>query len=129
MAWTGPIPGSVTGIKARALRNRLRLDIEASAAPEVERADAERKSDLFKKAFDTELELVWRHPQQRRRLISAPESQTPRSRSRLGNPSMVKNLAQFSTGALPQPRAQLARVQRPRASRKPRTRPTPGSSG
>jgi exopolyphosphatase/guanosine-5'-triphosphate,3'-diphosphate pyrophosphatase len=62
---------SVTAISVRALRNRLRLNIEASAAPEVERADAERKSDLFTKAFDTELELVWQHPQQRRRLISA----------------------------------------------------------
>jgi exopolyphosphatase/guanosine-5'-triphosphate,3'-diphosphate pyrophosphatase len=62
---------SVTAIKVRGLRNRLRLTIEASAAPEVERADAERKSDLFKKAFDTELDLVWHHPQQRRRLISA----------------------------------------------------------
>jgi hypothetical protein len=61
----------VTAISVRALRNRLRLNIEASAAPEVERADAERKSDLFTKAFDTELELVWQHPQQRRRLISA----------------------------------------------------------
>jgi exopolyphosphatase/guanosine-5'-triphosphate,3'-diphosphate pyrophosphatase len=62
---------SVTAIKVRGLRNRLRLTIAASAAPEVERADAERKSDLFKKAFDTELDLVWHHPQQRRRLISA----------------------------------------------------------
>ena len=54
------------------LRNRLRLRSEASADPEVERADAERKSDLFKKAFDTELELVWRHPQKRGRLLSVP---------------------------------------------------------
>jgi exopolyphosphatase/guanosine-5'-triphosphate,3'-diphosphate pyrophosphatase len=63
---------SVTAIKTRAVRNRLRLDIEASAAPDVERADAERKSDLFKKAFDTELELVWRHPLKRGRVVTAP---------------------------------------------------------
>jgi exopolyphosphatase / guanosine-5'-triphosphate,3'-diphosphate pyrophosphatase len=66
--------GLVTSIKARALGNRLRLDLEASSAPDVERADAERKSDLFKKAFDTELELTWRHPLKRGREISAPRS-------------------------------------------------------
>jgi exopolyphosphatase / guanosine-5'-triphosphate,3'-diphosphate pyrophosphatase len=67
---------SVTAIKTRAVRNRLRLDIEASSAPDVERADAERKSDLFKKAFDTELELVWRHPLKRGRVVTA--SRIPR---------------------------------------------------
>jgi len=51
---------SVSGVSVRALRGRLRLNIEADSAPEVESADAERKSDLFRKAFDTELELVWR---------------------------------------------------------------------
>jgi exopolyphosphatase/guanosine-5'-triphosphate,3'-diphosphate pyrophosphatase len=69
---------SVTAIRARRIGGRLRLDIEASVAPEVERADAERKSDLFKKAFDTELELVWRHPLKRGRAVSAPR--TPRLR-------------------------------------------------
>ena len=63
---------SVTGFKARALRNRLRIDIEAGVTPEVERADAQRKSDLFKKAFDTELELVWRQFQERGRSVSQP---------------------------------------------------------
>jgi exopolyphosphatase / guanosine-5'-triphosphate,3'-diphosphate pyrophosphatase len=65
---------SVTAIKARMLGNRLRLEIEATTAPDVDRADAERKSDLFKKAFDTELELIWRHPLKRGRVISAPRS-------------------------------------------------------
>jgi hypothetical protein len=64
----------VTAIKARMLGNRLRLEIEATTAPDVDRADAERKSDLFKKAFDTELELIWRHPLKRGRVISAPRS-------------------------------------------------------
>jgi exopolyphosphatase / guanosine-5'-triphosphate,3'-diphosphate pyrophosphatase len=51
---------SVAGVKVRAVSGGLRLNIYASTSPEVERADAERKSDLFRKAFDTELELVWR---------------------------------------------------------------------
>jgi len=65
---------SVTGVRPRILRDRLRLDIEASTAPEVERADAERKSDLFKKAFHTELELVWRQSQESGRSVSAQRS-------------------------------------------------------
>ena len=52
---------SVTGVKVRALRGRLRLSLEAKAFPEIERADAERKADLFRKAFQTDVELVW-HP-------------------------------------------------------------------
>jgi exopolyphosphatase/guanosine-5'-triphosphate,3'-diphosphate pyrophosphatase len=67
---------SVTGIKTRVLGARVRLEIEATTAPDVERADAERKSDLFRKAFDTELELIWRHPLKRGRVTSAPR--TPR---------------------------------------------------
>jgi len=63
---------SVTAIRARSLGGRLRLDVEASTAPDVELADAQRKSDLFKKAFDTELELVWRHPLKRGRSVNAP---------------------------------------------------------
>jgi exopolyphosphatase / guanosine-5'-triphosphate,3'-diphosphate pyrophosphatase len=66
--------GSVTAVQSRVLRNRTRLTIEASTAPEVERADAERKSDLFKKAFGTELDLVWRRQQRRRRVVSPPRS-------------------------------------------------------
>jgi exopolyphosphatase/guanosine-5'-triphosphate,3'-diphosphate pyrophosphatase len=65
---------SVTAIKSRVVGNRLRFEIEAAANPDVERADAERKSDLFKKAFDTELDLIWRHPLKRGRLTSAPRS-------------------------------------------------------
>jgi exopolyphosphatase/guanosine-5'-triphosphate,3'-diphosphate pyrophosphatase len=67
---------SVTAIKTRVVGGRLRMEIEATSAPDVERADAERKSDLFTKAFDTELELLWRHPLKRGRVTSAPR--TPR---------------------------------------------------
>lgn len=65
---------SVSGIKTRVVGGRLRMEIEAISAPDVERADAERKSDLFRKAFDTELELIWRHPLRRGRVTSAPRS-------------------------------------------------------
>jgi exopolyphosphatase/guanosine-5'-triphosphate,3'-diphosphate pyrophosphatase len=65
---------SVSAIKTRVVGGRLRMEIEATSAPDVERADAERKSDLFKKAFDTELELIWRHPLKRGRVTSAPRS-------------------------------------------------------
>jgi exopolyphosphatase/guanosine-5'-triphosphate,3'-diphosphate pyrophosphatase len=67
---------SVTGVKVRALRNRLRLGIEAGSSPEVECADAERKSDLFRRAFDTKVELVWRHTRRRTRV--ARETRGPR---------------------------------------------------
>jgi exopolyphosphatase / guanosine-5'-triphosphate,3'-diphosphate pyrophosphatase len=50
---------SVTGLKVRALRSRLRLSLEARAFPEIEIADAARKADLFRKTFDTDVELVW----------------------------------------------------------------------
>ena len=63
---------SVTGVKVRSLRGRLRLSIEASSFPEVECADAERKSDLFGRAFDTEVELVWRRSRARGRVSVAP---------------------------------------------------------
>jgi exopolyphosphatase/guanosine-5'-triphosphate,3'-diphosphate pyrophosphatase len=59
---------AVTGIKLRAIKDRLRLNIEAPASPQVESADAQRKSDLFRKAFDTELELVWRRVRTRRKV-------------------------------------------------------------
>ena len=65
---------AVSAVRIRALRDRLRLDIEAAGAPEVERADAERKSDLFRKAFDTELELVWRNPQEHGRAVGPRRS-------------------------------------------------------
>jgi exopolyphosphatase / guanosine-5'-triphosphate,3'-diphosphate pyrophosphatase len=52
---------SVTGLKVRALRGRLRVSVEAKSFPQIEVADAARKADLFRKAFDTEIELAW-HP-------------------------------------------------------------------
>lgn len=61
---------AVTGVRIRGLRDRLRLDLEARTDPEVERSDADRKSDLFQKAFHTELELVWRQSQKRGRIVS-----------------------------------------------------------
>jgi exopolyphosphatase/guanosine-5'-triphosphate,3'-diphosphate pyrophosphatase len=51
---------SVTGLKLRALQSRIRISVEAAAYPEIDCADAERKSDLFRKAFETDVELVWR---------------------------------------------------------------------
>lgn len=65
---------SVTAVQSRVLRDRTRLTIEASAPPEVECADAERKSDLFKKAFETELDLVWRRQQRRGRAVNPPRT-------------------------------------------------------
>jgi exopolyphosphatase/guanosine-5'-triphosphate,3'-diphosphate pyrophosphatase len=62
---------AVTAVKVRAIKNRLRLNIEAAASPQVESADAQRKSDLFKKAFGTELELVWRPARSRRKVVTA----------------------------------------------------------
>jgi exopolyphosphatase/guanosine-5'-triphosphate,3'-diphosphate pyrophosphatase len=52
---------SVTGLKIRALRGRLRLSVDAKSFPEIEIADAARKADLFRKAFGTDIELAW-HP-------------------------------------------------------------------
>jgi exopolyphosphatase/guanosine-5'-triphosphate,3'-diphosphate pyrophosphatase len=52
---------SVTGLKLRALRGRLRVSVEARSFPEIEIADATRKADLFRKAFGTDIELAW-HP-------------------------------------------------------------------
>ena len=57
---------SVTGVSVRALRGRLRLNIEAVSPRRSRRLEAERKSDLFRKAFDTEVELVWRHARRTR---------------------------------------------------------------
>jgi exopolyphosphatase/guanosine-5'-triphosphate,3'-diphosphate pyrophosphatase len=61
---------AVSALKVRAVKNRLRLNIEAPAAPQVECADAQRKSDLFRKAFDTDLELVWRPSRARRKAVT-----------------------------------------------------------
>ncbi|MBA3443249.1 MAG: Ppx/GppA family phosphatase [Gemmatimonadales bacterium] len=63
---------SVTGLQVRALRGSLRLSIEAATSPGVECADAERKSDLFRRAFDTEVDLVWRRSRSRSKVAAAP---------------------------------------------------------
>jgi exopolyphosphatase/guanosine-5'-triphosphate,3'-diphosphate pyrophosphatase len=52
---------SVTGLKLRALKGRLRVSVEAKSFPEIEILDAARKADLFRKAFGTDIELAW-HP-------------------------------------------------------------------
>ena len=41
---------------------RARFILEGASLPQVEMWDADRKAGLFLKAFDTELELVWRDP-------------------------------------------------------------------
>ena len=51
---------SVTGIKMRWLQGRLRMSLEAKSFPEIESAEAERKADLFRKAFRTDVEMAWR---------------------------------------------------------------------
>ena len=56
---------SVSGITVRAIGNRLRLSLQAPVDPVVERAEAERKSDLFTKAFGSDVELVWRGSRRR----------------------------------------------------------------
>ena len=63
---------SVTGVKVRALRGRLRLSLQSHASPQVERLEAERKSDLFSKAFNTDVELVWVRPRTRRGAPATP---------------------------------------------------------
>ncbi|HEX6432752.1 MAG TPA: Ppx/GppA phosphatase family protein [Gemmatimonadales bacterium] len=63
---------SVTAVKIRALRGRLRLSIEAKTLPEIEVADAARKSDLFRKAFDTDVELAWHPLRSRSRMNGGP---------------------------------------------------------
>ncbi|HET6837358.1 MAG TPA: Ppx/GppA phosphatase family protein [Gemmatimonadales bacterium] len=63
---------SVTAIKIRALRGRLRMSVEAKTLPEIEVADAARKSDLFRRAFDTEVELAWHPLRSRSRMNGGP---------------------------------------------------------
>jgi exopolyphosphatase/guanosine-5'-triphosphate,3'-diphosphate pyrophosphatase len=63
---------SVTGIKVRALRGRLRMSVEAKALPEIEVADAARKSDLFREAFGTDVELAWHPIRTRARMNGGP---------------------------------------------------------
>lgn len=63
---------SVTGLKVRAVHGRLRLHLEAPDFPAVECADAQRKSGLFKKAFNTDVELLWRPTRSRKKVASAP---------------------------------------------------------
>ena len=63
---------SITGLTVRALRDRLRMSLEASALPQVELADAQRKSDLFRKAFGTDVELAWRRTRSPRKPAAPP---------------------------------------------------------
>jgi exopolyphosphatase/guanosine-5'-triphosphate,3'-diphosphate pyrophosphatase len=57
---------SVTGVKVRFVRDKLQIRLEAKSLPDVESTDATRKSTLFRKAFDTEVQLLWRAPRARR---------------------------------------------------------------
>ncbi len=63
---------SITGIKVRALRERLRISVEAPSLPQIEVADAARKADLFRQAFGTEVELVWHPLGSRSRITDGP---------------------------------------------------------
>jgi exopolyphosphatase / guanosine-5'-triphosphate,3'-diphosphate pyrophosphatase len=63
---------SVTAVKVRALRGRLRMSVEAKSFPEIEVADAARKADLFRQAFDTDVELAWHPMRSRARLNGNP---------------------------------------------------------
>jgi exopolyphosphatase/guanosine-5'-triphosphate,3'-diphosphate pyrophosphatase len=65
---------SITGLKLRALRGRLRISVEAQSFPEIECADADRKADLFRKAFKTDVELVWHPVRGRAKATGAPET-------------------------------------------------------
>jgi exopolyphosphatase/guanosine-5'-triphosphate,3'-diphosphate pyrophosphatase len=65
---------SVTGLKIRALRGRLRMSVEAKSLPEIEVADAARKADLFRKAFGTNIELAWYPVRAQSRANSAARS-------------------------------------------------------
>ncbi len=52
----------VAGVRAEDRGSRVRLVLEAPSLPQVEMWDAERKAGLFLRAFDTDVELVWRDP-------------------------------------------------------------------
>jgi exopolyphosphatase/guanosine-5'-triphosphate,3'-diphosphate pyrophosphatase len=65
---------SVTGLKLRALRGRLRISLEAQVFPEIESADADRKADLFRKAFNTDVELAWQPVRARSKADGAPRA-------------------------------------------------------
>ena len=63
---------SVTAVQVRFLRDSLRLGLQADSSPDVESIDAERKSTLFRKAFDTEVQLAWRPSRARRSATRHP---------------------------------------------------------
>jgi exopolyphosphatase/guanosine-5'-triphosphate,3'-diphosphate pyrophosphatase len=56
---------AVAQVKPRVLRDHVRLEVLARVAPAVELGDAERKSDLFQRAFASDLEMVWRRQETR----------------------------------------------------------------
>jgi exopolyphosphatase/guanosine-5'-triphosphate,3'-diphosphate pyrophosphatase len=57
---------SVTGVKVRFVRDKLQISLEADSSPDVESTDATRKFTLFRKAFDIEVQLLWRAARRRR---------------------------------------------------------------
>jgi exopolyphosphatase/guanosine-5'-triphosphate,3'-diphosphate pyrophosphatase len=52
--------GTVRGVRAEMLDNRVRVTLDAERLPQVEMWDAQRRAGLFLEAFDTDVELVWR---------------------------------------------------------------------
>jgi exopolyphosphatase / guanosine-5'-triphosphate,3'-diphosphate pyrophosphatase len=49
----------VTGLRCESVNGTIRVILDSPSDPEVEIWDAERKAELFEKAFDARLELVW----------------------------------------------------------------------
>jgi hypothetical protein len=49
----------VTGLQCELVDGTIRIVLDSPSDPEVEIWDAERKAELFEKAFDARLELVW----------------------------------------------------------------------
>jgi exopolyphosphatase/guanosine-5'-triphosphate,3'-diphosphate pyrophosphatase len=52
----------ISGVRAEDRGMRVRLVLDAPSVPQVEMWDAEKKAGLFLRAFDTDLELLWRDP-------------------------------------------------------------------
>jgi exopolyphosphatase / guanosine-5'-triphosphate,3'-diphosphate pyrophosphatase len=62
---------AVHSVKPRFRGDRIRLEVAATTDPLIDIGEAQRKSDLFRKAFDTDLDLVWRRLQHRPSTASA----------------------------------------------------------
>ena len=52
----------ISAVRTEDRGTRVRVILEAPTLPQVEMWDAERKAGLFLRAFDSDLELLWRDP-------------------------------------------------------------------